>query len=108
MVEPNVTKVASAVQPFPIDARDPTSVRRAFQSIYNVSPIRLLHLRRLHQVRRALRDQPKLAAGIAAALLGGVVSSVVNDSGVVAGAGLWCAALAASLYVAARPQEAPA
>jgi len=59
-------------------------------------------------VRRALRDQPKIAAGIAAALLGGVVSSVVNDSGVVAGAGLWCAALAASLYVAARPQERPA
>jgi AraC family ethanolamine operon transcriptional activator len=30
-------------------------VRNAFQSLYHVSPIRFLHLRRLHQVRRALR-----------------------------------------------------
>ena len=32
------------------------TLRNAFQSLYSVSPIRLLHLRRLHQVRRALRD----------------------------------------------------
>jgi AraC-like DNA-binding protein len=32
------------------------TLRNAFQSLYHVSPIRLLHLRRLHQVRRALRD----------------------------------------------------
>ncbi len=62
-------------------------------------------LRRGGPVRAALRGQEKLAAGIAAALLGGVVSSVVNDSGVIAGAGMWCAALAACLYVAGRPPE---
>ena len=32
------------------------TLRNAFQSLYGVSPIRLLHLRRLHQVRRVLRD----------------------------------------------------
>jgi AraC family ethanolamine operon transcriptional activator len=32
------------------------TLRNAFQSLYRVSPIRLLHLRRLHQVRRILRD----------------------------------------------------
>ena len=32
------------------------TLRNAFQSLYRVSPIRLLQLRRLHQVRRALRD----------------------------------------------------
>ncbi len=31
------------------------TVRNSFQSLYQVAPIRLLHLRRLHQVRRALR-----------------------------------------------------
>ena len=34
------------------------TVRNAFQSLYHVSPIRFLHLRRLHQVRRALRNEP--------------------------------------------------
>lgn len=32
------------------------TLRNAFQSLYHVSPIRLLHLRRLHQVRAALRS----------------------------------------------------
>jgi AraC family ethanolamine operon transcriptional activator len=32
------------------------TLRNAFQSLYHISPIRLLHLRRLHQVRRALRS----------------------------------------------------
>jgi len=32
------------------------TLRNACQSLYRVSPIRLLHLRRLHQVRRALRN----------------------------------------------------
>ena len=63
-------------------------------------------LRRGGPVSRALGGQPKLAAGIAAVLVGGVVSSLVNDSCVAAGAGLWCAGLGASLYVAARPAEA--
>jgi AraC family ethanolamine operon transcriptional activator len=31
------------------------TLRNAFQSLYHVAPIRLLHLRRLHQVRSALR-----------------------------------------------------
>lgn len=31
------------------------TLRNAFQSLYGMSPIRFLHLRRLHQVRRALR-----------------------------------------------------
>lgn len=31
------------------------TVRNSFQTLYNVSPIRFLHLHRLHQVRRALR-----------------------------------------------------
>jgi AraC family transcriptional regulator, ethanolamine operon transcriptional activator len=34
------------------------TVRNAFQSLYHVSPIRFLHLRRMHQVRRALRNNP--------------------------------------------------
>jgi AraC-like DNA-binding protein len=33
------------------------TLRNAFQSLYGLSPIRFLHLRRLHQVRRALRCQ---------------------------------------------------
>ena len=35
------------------------TLRNAFQSLYGVSPIRLLHLRRLHQVRSALRSDPR-------------------------------------------------
>jgi AraC family transcriptional regulator, ethanolamine operon transcriptional activator len=31
------------------------TLRNAFQSVYGMSPIRFLQLRRLHQVRRALR-----------------------------------------------------
>lgn len=34
------------------------TVRNAFQSLYHLSPIRFLHLRRMHQVRRALRSSP--------------------------------------------------
>ena len=56
-------------------------------------------------VRVALRGRRKLGAGITAALIGGVVSSVVNDSGVVAGAGLFCTALAASLFLVARSED---
>ncbi len=55
-------------------------------------------------VYAALRGRRRLSAGITAALIGGVVSSVVNDSGVVAGAGLFCAALAASLFLVARSE----
>jgi AraC-like DNA-binding protein len=33
------------------------TLRNAFQSLYGLSPIRFLHLRRLHQVRRALRRE---------------------------------------------------
>jgi len=35
------------------------TVRNSFQSLYNISPIRFLHLRRLHQVRRTLRRDSK-------------------------------------------------
>jgi hypothetical protein len=56
-------------------------------------------------VRAALRERRRLGAGITAALIGGVVSSLVNDSGVVAGAGLFCAALAASLFLVARSED---
>jgi hypothetical protein len=55
-------------------------------------------------VSRVLRDRPKLRAGIWAGLIGGAVSSVVNDSGVAAGAGLWCAAFAATVFVASRTE----
>ena len=63
-------------------------------------------LRRGGPVQTALRGQPRMWAGIAAALLGGVVSTVVNDSGVAAGAGLWCAGVGAALYVVARWEAA--
>jgi hypothetical protein len=52
--------------------------------------------------RLPLRRRPRLTAGIAAATIGGVVSSLVNDSGVVAGAGLFAAALTTAIYLAAR------
>ena len=52
--------------------------------------------------RVALAGRPRLAAGISAATIGAVVSSLVNDSGIVAGAGLLAAALTTAIYVAAR------
>jgi AraC family ethanolamine operon transcriptional activator len=46
------------------------TLRNAFQSLYHVSPIRLLHLRRLHQVRRALRDDGRASVTEAALRFG--------------------------------------
>jgi hypothetical protein len=57
-------------------------------------------------VRAALRRRPLLAAGLVGALGGGVVAMLVNDSGVVAGAGAICAALATSIFLAALAPEA--
>jgi hypothetical protein len=56
--------------------------------------------------RRSLARQPMLAAGIAAALVAGAVAMVVNDSGLVAGAGAVSAAFGSVLLVASRAVEA--
>jgi hypothetical protein len=52
--------------------------------------------------RVALARRPRLAAGVSAATVGAVVSSLVNDSGIVSGAGLLAAALTTGISVAAR------
>ena len=46
------------------------TLRNAFQSLYGMSPIRFLHLRRLHQVRRALRCDARASVTEVALRLG--------------------------------------
>jgi hypothetical protein len=55
--------------------------------------------------RLALTGRRQLVAGLVGAVAGGVVAMLVNDSGVVAGAGALAAAMAAVLVLAARARE---
>jgi hypothetical protein len=62
-------------------------------------------LRRNAPARRALAGQRALTAGLASALIAGVVAMLANDSGVAAGFGAVLAALAATVFLAARAPE---
>jgi hypothetical protein len=62
-------------------------------------------LRRGGPGRLALAGQRALSAGIAGAVAAGVVATVVNDSGLIAGAGAFVVALSAVLFLAARARE---
>jgi hypothetical protein len=62
-------------------------------------------LRRGSPARAPLREQRLLAGGILGAVIGGLAAVVVNDSGIVAGAGALVAAVSALLVVAGGPQE---
>jgi hypothetical protein len=53
--------------------------------------------------RRALRGQRYLGAGVAAAVIAGIVASVVNDSGLVAGSGALLVATGTMLFLADSP-----
>ena len=59
-----------------------------------------LLLREGAPARLALRGQRQLAGGIAGAVIGGLVAMVVNDSGIIAGAGALAAAVGAVLLLA--------
>jgi len=67
-----------------------------------------LLLRRGGPARVALGGQRALTAGIGAAVIAGVAAMLVNDSGPAAGFGAIAAALAATVFLAARAPEAPA
>ena len=64
-----------------------------------------LQLRRGAPARRALEGQRFLTAGIAAALIAGVVAMLINDSGPAAGMGAILAALGAVVFLASRAPE---
>jgi hypothetical protein len=55
--------------------------------------------------RAVLLRRPQLAAGLVGALGGGVLAMLVNDSGVVAGAGAICAVLTTCIFLTAAAQE---
>jgi hypothetical protein len=64
-----------------------------------------IFLRRAAPARAALRGQRRLAGGILGAVIGGGVAMVVNDSGIVAGAGAMVCAVSALLVIAGREQR---
>jgi len=64
-----------------------------------------LQLRRGAPARRALEGHCFLTAGIAAALIAGVVAMLINDSGPAAGMGAILAALGAVVFLASRAPE---
>lgn len=68
-----------------------------------VAAVFWLQLRAGGPARRVLQGKRALAAGIAAALIAGVVAMLVNDSGPAAGFGAILVALGAVVFLAAHP-----